>query len=416
MREAVIIDGIRTPIGRAGRRGVFRAITHSELMVPIIKEILKRNNLDPKDVEEFHVGSAGIVSPMSKCRQYMFEAGFGDNIWGSDVNTQCASGLHTTAESCERVMAGSADIILAAGIETMGRTAVTTPEEMAGQPSGGVMAALMQPKSDMPYPPDWKDAELLTPWFQKKNPQIFNMLYTAENVHARYNITREEADQWSLRSQMLAVKAQDEGRFDDEILPITINYKDGTSETISKDQGPRRETNIEALRGLKPVFKPDGVVTAGNSCPQNDGATIVIVTTKEIAKQRGWEPMLTYRGSAAVGVDPDVMGIGPRWATKKLFDRTGKKLEDFDVIEVNEAFACVVNYFINEFKPSDKVIEKINRWGGAVALGHPLGGTGPRLIMSSGRQLKDNGGRWALTTLCQGLGMGYAAMWEREDY
>ena len=173
---------------------------------------------------------------------------------------------------------------------------------------------------------------------------------------------------------------------------------------------------MEALSQLRGALKPDGVVTAGNSCPQNDGATLCLVTTKEIAKQRGWKPMLTFRASAAIGVDPDVMGIGPRWATEKMLKRSGMKLEDFDVIELNEAFACVVNYFIHEFKPSDKVIERINPWGGAIAIGHPLGGTGPRLIMTSGRQLAASGGRWALTTLCQGLGMGYAAAWEREDY
>jgi len=416
MREAVVVDGIRTPFGRAGRRGVFRAITHSELMAPVIKEVLKRNNLDVKDIDEFYVGSAGVVSPMSKNRQYFFEQGFGDNIWGADVNTQCASGLYTTTAACERVMAGSADIILSAGIETMGRQGVTSPEEMAGQRGGGMASLLMPPKSDLPYPPEWKDADLLTPWYAIKNPQIFNMLYTAENLHERYGITRQEADEWSLRSQQLACAAQDAGRFDDEIVPITINYKDGSSETISKDQGPRRETNLQALQELRPVFKEGGLVTAGNSCPQNDGATMCLVTTKEIAKERGWKPMLTYRASAAVGVDPDVMGIGPRWATKKLLERTGMKLEDFDVIELNEAFACVVNYFIHEFKLSDKVIEKMNRWGGAIAIGHPLGATGQRLITTAAHQLEDNGGRLALTTLCQGLGMGFAAAWEREDY
>jgi acetyl-CoA C-acetyltransferase len=313
-------------------------------------------------------------------------------------------------------MAGSADIILAGGIETMGRPGVVSAEEMAGMKGGGLMAQLLPPKSDTPYPPDWKDAELLAPWYTVKNAQIFNMLWTAENLHARYNVTRKEADEWALRSQQLAVASQDAGRFDDEILPITINYKDGTNETIAKDQGPRRETNLEALSQLRGALKEDGVVTAGNSCPQNDGATLCLVTTKEIAKQRGWKPMLTFRASAAVGVDPDVMGIGPRWATEKLLKRTGMKLEDFDVMEINEAFACVVNYMINEFKMPDKMVEKINPWGGAIAIGHPLGGTGPRLIMTSGRQLAANGGRWALTTLCQGLGMGYAAAWEREDY
>ncbi len=416
MREAVVVDGVRTPFGRAGRRGVFKAITHSELMVPLIKHMLKRNNLDPKDIDEFHVGSAQLVTPMSKCRQYFFEAGCGDNIWGSDVNTQCASGLHTTVESCQAVMAGSADIVLAGGVETMGRSHVVSPEEMAGQRGGGMAALLAPPTSDLAYPPDWKDADLLTPWFAVKNPQIFNMLWTAENLHARYNVTRKEADEWALRSQQFACNAQDAGKFNDEIMPITINYKDGSSETISKDQGPRRETSLEALMELRPVLKEDGVVTAGNSCPQNDGATLCLVTTKEIAKARGWKPMLTYRYSAAIGVDPDVMGIGPRWATEKLLKRSGMKIEDFDVIEINEAFACVVNYMINEFKLSDKVVEKINAWGGAIAIGHPLGGTGPRLITTAGHQLKENGGRWALTTLCQGLGMGYAAAWEREDY
>jgi acetyl-CoA acetyltransferase family protein len=415
MREAVIVDGVRTPFGRAGRRGVFKAITHSELMVPLIPHILKRNNLDPKDVDEFHVGSAAQVSPMSKCRQYMFENGFGDNIWGSDVNTQCASALHTAVESCQAVMLGSADIILAGGIETMGRTGVVSPEEAAGQPGPGLSAFAPQ-VSGTPYPPDWKDAELLAPWYKIKNPLITNMLWTAENLHARYNVTRKEADEWALRSQQFAVAAQDAGRFDDEILPITIKYKDGSSDTISKDQGPRRETSMEALSQLKGALKPDGLVTAGNSCPQNDGATLCLVTSKEIAKERGWKPMLTYRYSATVGVDPDVMGIGPRWATEKLLKRTGMKLEDFDVIELNEAFACVVNYFINEFKLSDKVIERMNCWGGAIALGHPLGATGVRLITTAAHQLKANGGRWALTTLCQGLGMGYAAAWEREDY
>ena len=413
MREAVIVDGARTPFGRAGRRGVFKGITHSDLMVPLIKHLLKRNNLDPKDIDEFHVGSAALASPMSKCRQYLFEAGLGENIWGTDVNTQCASGLHTTVESCQAVIAGSADIIIAGGIETMGRSGVISAEEMAGLPAPNPM---MGAKSEMAYPADWKEADILPPWYQVKNPQIFNMLWTAENVHERYGITRKEADEWALRSQMLAVAAQDAGRFDDEIMPITINYKDGSSETVTKDQGPRRETSLEALNQLKTILKPDGMVTAGNSCPQNDGATLCLVTTKEIAKARGWKPMLTYRHSATIGVDPDVMGVGPRWATEKLLKRAGMKIEDFDVIELNEAFACVVNYFVNDMKLSDKVVEKINQWGGAIAIGHPLGGTGPRLIMSSGRQLKASGGRWALTTLCQGLGMGYAAAWEREDY
>ncbi len=417
MREAVVVDGVRTPFGRAGRRGVFRAISYVDLMVPVLKEIVRRNNLDANDIDEIHCGSVHQASRHTKARTFVFEAGLPECIWGTDVNTQCASALQTTVEACQCVACGGADIVLAGGVETMDRQGVVTPEEASGKPlPPRQFPGPKPPVTDTPYPPDWKDADLATWWHEIEDPRIMNMLWTAENLHARFGITRKEADEWSLRSQKLSVAAQDEGKFNNEILPITIKYVDGTSETIAKDQGPRRETNLEALSQLKPILKEDGFVTAGNSCPRNDGATMTLVTTKEIAKERGWKPLLTYRHSATVGVDPDVMGVGPRWATEKLLKRTGMKLEDFDVIEINEAFACVINYWVRELKATDKVVERINRWGGAVALGHPLGATGARLVMTAGNQLRENGGRWALTTLCQGSGMGYAAAWEREDY
>ena len=417
MREAVVVDGVRTPFGRAGRRGIFRAISHVDLMVPLLKEIVRRNDLDPNDIDEVHVGSVHLASRSTKARTYLFEAGLPECIWGTDVNTQCASALQTTVEACQCVACGGADIVLAGGVETMDRLGVVPPEEAAGKPAPPrVFPGPMPEVTDTPYPPDWKDADLLPWWHQIRDPRIMNMLWTAENLHARFGITREDADEWSLRSQKLAVAAQDAGNLDGEILPIEIKYMDGTSETIGKDQGPRRETNLEALSQLKPILKEDGFVTAGNSCPRNDGATITLITTKEIAKERGWKPLLTYRHSATVGVDPDVMGVGPRWATEKLLKRTGMKLEDFDAIEINEAFACVINYWARELKASDKVVEKINPWGGAIAIGHPLGASGARLVMTAGYQLRKNGGRLALTTLCQGSGMGYAAVWEREDY
>jgi len=204
--------------------------------------------------------------------------------------------------------------------------------------------------------------------------------------------------------------------FKDEIMPVTIKFTDGTSQVIENDQGFRPGTTMEALSGLRPILKEDGFVTAGNSCPRNDGGTFCVITTKEIAKERGWKPLLTYRHSATIGVDPDVMGVGPRWATEKLLKRTGMSLEDFDVIEVNEAFACVVTYWMRELKVSHKVKERVNPQGGAIGIGHPLGATGARLVMTSGYQMRRNGGQWALTTLCQGSGMGYAAAWERETY
>jgi acetyl-CoA acetyltransferase family protein len=414
MREAVIADGVRTPFGRAGRRGMFHMITHVDLMVPLLKYILERNNLDSKDVDEIHMGSVMLTNLVTKARHYTYEAGLAESVWGTDVNTQCASALQTTVEACQAVACGSADIILAGGIETMDRYGVVPPEEMAGgrpaQPN------ILPPTSDAPYPEGYKEAELLPWWFTIRNPMIMNMLWTAENLHARFNITRKEADEFALWSQQKGAAALNAGKFKSEIMPITIKYKDGTSQVIENDQGFRPDTTLEGLAELRPILKEDGFVTAGNSCPRNDGGTLCLVTTKEIAKERGWKPLLTYRHSATMGVDPDVMGIGPKWATEKLLKRTGMKLEDFDVIELNEAFACVANYWMRELKVSDKVRERINRWGGATCIGHPLGATGARLVMTSGFQLRESGGRWALTTLCQGSGMGYAAAWEREDY
>lgn len=414
MREAVIADGVRTPFGRAGRRGMFRAITHVDLMVPLLKHILERNNLDPKNVDEVHVGSVLLTNPITKARHYLYEAGLPESIWGSDVNTQCASALQTVVEGCQAVACGSADIVVAGGIETMDRSGVVTAEEMAGQPPA--QPNIFPPKSEIAYPEDWKDAELIPWWFAVKNPLIMNMLWTAENLHERFNVSRQEADEFAVWSQEKGVAALNAGMFKDEIMPLTIKFKDGTSQVIENDQGFRPGTTLEGLSGLRPILKEDGFVTAGNSCPRNDGGTFCLITTKEIAKEKGWKPLLTYRHSATIGVDPDVMGVGPRWATEKLLKRTGMSLEDFDLIEVNEAFACVVTYWMRELKVSDKVKERINPQGGAIGIGHPLGATGARLVMTAGYQMRRNGGQWALTTLCQGSGMGYAAAWEREQY
>ncbi len=415
MKDAVVVDMVRTPFGRAGARGVFREITHIEMMVPLFKAIVERNHLDPKLIDEVHIGSVELSGVLTKARTYLFEAGLPETIWGADVNTQCASALHTVTEACQAVMAGSADIILAGGIETMGRVGPVSPEEAAGLPGPG-LGAFSEKKSEMPYPEGWKEAKLLPRWYHVKPAWIMNMGLTAEKLSEVYDISRMSADEWGLISQQRSVAAQDGGHYDKEIIPIPVEYKDGSSKVIDKDQGPRRETNMEALASLKPAYKPDGRVTAGNSCPRNDGGTLALVMTKEKAKELGYKPLLTYRASATVGVDPEIMGIGPVFATKKLLQRSGMKITDFDTIEVNEAFACVVVAFNRELKLDDTMLERVNPDGGAVALGHPLGATGARLIGHAGRHLERTGGRWALTTLCQGSGMGYAAAWEREDY
>ncbi len=414
MREAVVVDMARTAFGRAGARGVFREITHVEMMVPLLKAIIERNKLDPNLIDEVHIGSVELSMPLTKARTYMFEAGLPDTIWGTDVNTQCASALQTVVEGCQAVACGSADIILAGGIETMGRSGPVSPEEASGKRPG--LEAFAQTKSETPYPPDWKEAELLPRWYRVRAPWIMNMGLTAEKLSEVYKISREDADQFALESQTKAVAAQDAGKFDPEIIPITVKYKDGSTKVIDKDQGPRRETSLEALAQLRPAYKEDGLVTAGNSCPRNDGGTLCLIMSKDKAKELGYKPLLTYRHSATAGVDPEIMGIGPVYATRKLLQRSGMSLDQFDLIEVNEAFACQVVAVGRELDFTDKQWKCVNVNGGAVALGHPLGATGARLVGTIGFEMQRRGARWGLTTLCQGSGMGYAVAWERESY
>ena len=415
MREAVVVDLARTAFGRAGARGIFREVTQLELMVPLFKAIVERNRLDPSVIDEVHIGSVELAGPLTKARTYVFEAGLPETVWGTDVNTQCASGLQTVVEACQAVVCGSADVILAGGIETMGRSGPVSPEEAAGQPGPG-LGAFAAKKSEMPYPEGWKEAELLPPWYRIKAPWIMNMGMTAEKLCEVFSISREDADKFALESQQKAVAAQDAGRFKDEIIPITVKYKDGSTKVVDTDQGPRRETSLEALAGLRPVYKEGGLVTAGNSCPRNDGGTICLIMSKEKAKDLGLKPLVTYRHSATVGVDPEIMGIGPVYATRKLLQRSGMSMSDFDLIEVNEAVACQVVAVGREMGFSEANWQGLNANGGAVALGHPLGATGARLVGTIGFELRRRNARWGLTTLCQGSGMGYAVAWERENY
>ncbi len=416
MRDAVVVDMVRTPFGRAGARGIFREITQLEMMLPLFKAIIERNKLDPNTIDEVHMGSVELSGVLTKARTYIFEAGLPDTIWGTDVNTQCASALQTVVESCQSIACGGADIILAGGIETMGRSGPVSPEEASGQPGPG-LAAFAPQKSDTPYPEGWKEAELAPQWWRIKPPWIMNMGMTAEKLSEVYNISREDADKFALESQQKAVAAQDAGRFKDEIVPITVTYKDGSTKVLDTDQGPRRETSLEALAGLRPAYKPEGgLVTAGNSCPRNDGGTLSLVMAKEKAKELGLEPLVTYRCSASAGVDPEIMGIGPVYATRKLLKRNNMSLDDFDLIEINEAFACQVVAVGRELGFSEKNWKSLNVNGGAVALGHPLGATGARMVGTIGFELRRRNARWGLTTLCQGSGMGLAAAWEREDY
>ncbi len=412
MTEAVVVDAVRTPFARAGARGVLRDITHVDLVVPLMKAIVERNKLDPNLIDEFSMGSVGLAGGLVRARMYLFEAGFPDTISATDINKQCASALQCILMGAHAIICGMSDIVLAGGAETMDR--------LGPIPPGGDALSFDNPQVAMEFMKreNWnmyqdRQAKLLPQWFSIKAPWIMNMGQTAEKLSEVYNISRADADKFAQASQERAVAAQDAGRFDREIVPLTIEYLDGRKETIDKDQNPRRESSLEKLSTLKGAYKPDGTVTAGNSCPRTDGATLVLLMSKEKAKELGYKPLLTYRAAATVGVDPEIMGIGPLPATQKLLKRTGMKLDQFELIELNEAFACQVAAVMRGLGTSEWD-ERLNVNGGAVALGHPLGATGGRLLGTLAYEMERRNARWGLTTLCLGSGMGMSVAWERE--
>jgi len=371
MTEAVVVDAVRTPFGRAGARGVLKDITHVEFVVPLMKAIVERNKLDPNLIDEIAMGSAGLGGALTRARMYLF-------------------------------------------VETMDRTGPIPPGgDALSVDNPQVMMEFMKRENWQMYPD--KQAKLLPQWFNIKAPWIMNMGQTAEKLSEVYKVSREDSDKFAQASQERAVAAQDAGKFDREIVPITIEYLDGRTVTIDKDQNPRRESSLEKLATLKGAYKEGGLVTAGNSCPRTDGATLVLLMSKEKAKELGYKPLLTFRGAATIGTDPEIMGIGPLPATQKLLRRTGMTFDQFDLIEINEAFACQVVAVMRELG-SNEWDKRLNVNGGAVALGHPLGATGARLVGTIGYEMERRGARWGLTTLCIGGGMGMSIAWEREDY
>jgi acetyl-CoA C-acetyltransferase len=328
------------------------------------------------------------------------------------MNKQCGSSLQASVQGAFAVMAEMSDVVLVGGVETMDRHQPIPPGDernLQQMQTGEVMAKEFLP-SEWPgeKKPDWTKR-----WYQVTEPWIMDMGATAEKLAQERGITREESDLFALESHKKAVRAQKEGLYSSEILPITINYSDGSKTTVDTDQNPREDTNLEKLASLKPSYKQDGLVTAGNACPRTDGATMALIMSKDEAKERGLKPLATIRHAATIGVDPTIMGIGPAPATQKLLKRTGMSLDDFDVIEINEAFACQV---LAVGKELDWDWNKVNPNGGAVALGHPLGASGTRLLGTIAYEMDRRDAEWGLVTLCMGAGMGMSVALQREHY
>jgi acetyl-CoA C-acetyltransferase len=387
---AVILTGVRTPIGRYG--GALSGVRPDDLAALVVREAIERAGVPADQVEDVYLGCANQAGEDNRnvARMAALLAGLPETVAGVTVNRLCASGLSAVVSACHAVVAGDGDLFVAGGVESMSR------------------APLVMGKSERAFPRGNQTVWDTTLGWRFPNPRLEEMFplesmgETGENVAERYGVPREEQDAFALRSQRRWAEADLDGRFADELV--------GVGEA-TQDEHPRPETDEEKLAALKPAFREGGTVTAGNSSGINDGAAALVVASEERARELGAEPLGAFVGSAVAGVDPQVMGIGPVPAVRKLLDRAGVDAADLDLVELNEAFASQSLVVIRELGLDP---EQVNVNGGAIALGHPLGMSGARLVVTLLHELRRRGGRYGLATLCVGVGQGQAALFERD--
>jgi acetyl-CoA C-acetyltransferase len=395
MPEAVIVDAVRTPIGRAVK-GSLKSVRADDLAAVPLKALLERNpELDSKSIVDVMMGcgfSEG-ESGYNIGRNATLLAGIDHHVPGTTVNRFCASSLQTTRMAFHAIKAGEGDTYVAAGVEAVSR---------AGK------------GADFEFHPQLDGSE----------NSLYNvyipMGMTAENVAERCKVSRESQDEWAAISQSRAVAAQESGHFDVEIVPVTApahkdkdregNEIDVPEQVVSKDYGPRAGTTVEKLAALRPVFKEDGTVTAGNACPLNDGAAALLVTSEERAKELGLKPKVRIVASTVVAIRPEIMGLGPIPAIELLLKNTGMKMSDIDVVEINEAFAAQIVPCKEDLGIDD---DKLNPFGGAIALGHPFGMTGARIMTTLINGLETLDGTYGIESMCVAGGMGMAMLVER---
>ncbi len=387
-REAVIISAVRTAIGRQG--GALASVPAHVFGAEVVKEALKRAGVDAESVDDVIMGNV-LSGGGNIARLTALETGLGNHLPGLTVDRQCGSGINAINLAAQAIWAGDGDIYIAGGVESMSRAPY-----MMERPE----------KAYSPVPPKFKKSQL-----SPKKIGDPPMGITAEKLAEKYGISREEQDEFAFESQQKAAKAIEEGRFEEQIVPVMIPVRKGEPVEFKTDEHPRPETTKEALAKLRPAFLENGTVTAGSSSGLNDAAAAVVIMSREKADELGVTPLAVVRAQAIAGVDPNIMGIGPVPATKKVLEKAGLSLEDIDVIEINEAFAAQVLACDKEMKMN---LEKVNVNGGAIALGHPLGATGAILLTKAVYELERSGGKYALITACIGGGQGIATIIERE--
>ncbi len=397
MEDAVILSGIRTPIGRYG--GSLKDVRPDDLAALVIAEAIKRARVEPDSIEDVILGCANQAGEDNRnvARMALLLAGLPITVAGQTVNRLCGSGLQAVNSAEQAIQTGMGETFVAAGVESMTR------------------APFVLGKAEEAFSRDMKLQDTTLGW-RFINPKLsqmhhpYSMGETAENVAEKYGISREDQDAYALRSQQRAVAAQRSGFFAQEIVPVIIPQKKGEPTVVAVDEHPRADTSLEKLAALKPAFRKGGSVTAGNAAGINDGAAALVLMARSRAEKLGLRPRARVVASAVAGVDPAYMGLGPIPATRKVLQRAGLSIKDIDVIELNEAFAVQVLACMRELEIDE---EKLNVHGGSIALGHPLGCSGARLVVTLMHELERRGGRYGLATMCIGVGQGIATIIER---
>lgn len=400
MREVVIVDAVRTPIGRYN--GALKTVRPDDLAALVIKAILERNPQIPAEqVEDVIMGCANQAGEDNRnvARMAVLLAGLPVSVGGTTVNRLCGSGLEAVNQAARAIALGEGDIFLAGGTESMTRAPLVTGKAETGFPRGGMTLY---------------DTTIGWRFINSKLDEMYgsaSMPETAQNVASRFGVSREEQDQFAYHSQQKAAKAMESGVFAAELIPVPIPDKKGNVTFVDRDEHPRPETTLEKLASLRPLFA-GGSVTAGNSSGINDGASVLVLMSREKAKELGVKPLAKYVNSAVHGLEPDTMGLGPIGATLKALNRAKLSVQDINLVELNEAFASQSVQCLRELKFNPEIV---NVNGGAIALGHPLGASGARILTTLVHEMKRREARRGLATMCIGVGQGIATIVERVE-